>query len=108
MSRNYIQEGEVLNHVAAAAIISGAVVLIGKRIGVAVADIASGEIGALAVEGVFALPKVAANAPAQGALLYWDNTAKLITTTAAGNTLAGYAAAPAVNGDATVQININH
>jgi len=108
MAKNYIQEGDVLDHIAAANIASGDVVLMGKRIGVAVADIASGQSGSVAVEGVFALPKVVANAPAQGALLYWDANASLLTTTATGNTLAGYAAAAAVNGDATVNININH
>jgi len=107
MAKNYIQEGDVLDHIAAAAIASGDVILIGKRIGVAVTDIALGDTGALAVEGVFDLPKVTTQAPAQGVLLYWDDTAKLITTIATANTLSGYAAAPAVNGDLTVQININ-
>jgi len=108
MAKNYIQEGDVLDHIAAAAIASGDVVRMGKRIGVAVADIASGASGPVAVEGVFNLPKVATQAPAQGALLYWDATAGNLTTTATGNTLAGYAAAPGVNGAATVNININH
>jgi predicted RecA/RadA family phage recombinase len=108
MAKNYIQEGDVLDHIAAAAIGSGDVVLMGKRIGVAVADIASGATGSVAVEGVFNLPKVVTQAPAQGALLYWDAAASNITTTATGNTLAGYAAAPGVNGSLTVNININH
>jgi len=108
MAKNYIQEGDVLNHIAAAAIASGDVVPLVSRIGVAVADIAIGASGPVAVEGVFALPKVVTQAPAQGTLLYWDNTKKNITTTATGNILAGYAAAPAVNGDITVNINLEH
>ena len=44
---------------------------------------------------------------AQGALLYWDNTNKRLTTTATGNTLAGYATAAAGAGMSTVCINLN-
>ena len=44
---------------------------------------------------------------AAGALLYWDNTNKRLTTTASGNTLAGFAVAAAGSGVTTVQIRLN-
>lgn len=107
MAKNHIQPGHVLDHVAATAITSGQVVLLGVRIGVALGNAAIGETVAVQVKEVFNLPKVTANVVAQGALLYWDNTAKLLTTTATANTLAGYAAAAASGTDTTVDIALN-
>lgn len=107
MAKNYIQPGEVLDHVAAAAIISGQVVLLGLRIGVALGNAAIGATVAVQVKGVFNLPKVTANVVTQGALLYWDNTAKLLTTVPTANTLAGYATAAASGTATTVNISLN-
>ena len=107
MAKNYIQEGDVLNFTAGANVSSGQPVLIGKRLGIALSDVASGANGSLAVEGVFTVTKVTADVVGQGELLYWDAAASKLTTTSAGNTLAGYAAAAAGNGVTTVEININ-
>lgn len=107
MAKNYIQPGEVLDHVATAARTSGVAFLIGVRLGVPITDGAIGETIAVKVKGVFNLPKVTANVVTQGALLYWDDTAKKLTTTVGSNTVAGYAAAPAGNGDTTVDIALN-
>lgn len=107
MATNYVQPGEVLDFTATAALISGAGVLIGSRLGVALTDIAIGDTGAVAVKGVYTLPKLATDVVAQGALLYWDNTNARLTTTLTGNTLAGYAAAASGNGAATVNIALN-
>ena len=59
-----------------------------------------------AISGVFSVPK-ASGAITQGALLYWDDTAENLTTTASGNTLVGVAAAAAASGDATVPLLLN-
>ncbi len=107
MAKNYIQPGTVLDHVAATAITSGQIVLMGKRVGVALGDAAIGQTVSVQVKGVFNSPKVTANVVAQGALLYWDDTAKLLTTTATANTAAGYAAAAASGTDTTVDIALN-
>lgn len=107
MTQKFIQPGDVLDYTAGANIVSGQVVLMGVRIGVALAAIANGAVGPVAVTGVFKIAKLTTDAPAQGALLYWDNANNRLTTTSAGNTLAGYAAAPAINGDTTVNIKIN-
>lgn len=107
MTRKFIQPGEVIDFAAIAAILSGAVVLIGKRVGVALADIAAGETGPVQVSGVFEVDKVAGDAVTQGALLYWDAAASKMTTTVASNTLAGYAWKAAGAGVATVQIKLN-
>lgn len=108
MATNYVQEGDVLMVAAGGTpIASGAVILFGKRIGIAIANIGANESGAMAVEGVFSIAKLSTDVVAQGALLYWDATNLRLTTTASGNTLAGYAAAAAGNGATVVNININ-
>jgi predicted RecA/RadA family phage recombinase len=56
---------------------------------------------------VFNVTKVTADVVAQGALLYWDDTAKKLTTTVSTNTLAGYAAKAASGTDTTVNIALN-
>ena len=107
MAKNYVQEGEVIDFVAAAAVLAGAVVVMGKRIGISLSDTAQGATGAAAVEGVFKLNKLAGDVVGQGDLLYWDAANTRLTTTAGGNTLAGYAFAAAAGGVAVVNIKIN-
>lgn len=104
MTKLFIQPGNVLDHTPAAAVASGDVVVIGARVGVALADIAANATGSLQVTGVFQLAKKAADTVAQGALVYWDATNKYITTTASGNTLAGFAASAA--GATTTAVNV--
>lgn len=107
MAKNYIQEGDVLTYTAVAAVVSGAVVVIGKRIAIALGDIAAGETGSIAPAGVFSLPKLGTDAVGQGDLLYWDAANNRLTATAGGNTLAGFAAADAAAGAGFVNIKIN-
>jgi predicted RecA/RadA family phage recombinase len=106
--KNFYSEGHHVDHTPSSAVLSGAVVLIGTRVGVAVADIQANTPGALRVTGNFFLPKKAGDTPAQGAALYWDNTNKYLTTTSSGNTYAGWAVAAALSGDATVSTKINN
>ncbi|MGP1394172.1 MAG: DUF2190 family protein [Inquilinaceae bacterium] len=104
--KNYIQPGNVLTVAAPAALSSGAVVAVGKLIGIAATDAALGAEVEASVEGVFAVPKTAANVVATGDQLYWNAGAGEMTTTATGNTKAGFAAAPAGAGVATVRIRL--
>ena len=109
MAKNYVQEGDVIDYANASGstITSGTPVLIGARLGVALADIANGATGSVQVEGVFTIAKLGTDNVAAGALLYWDNTNKRLTTTASGNTLSGFAVAAAGSGVTTVNIKIN-
>ena len=109
MANNYVQEGDVIDYANASGstITSGTPVLIGARLGVALADIANGATGSVQVEGVFTVPKLGTDVVAAGALLYWDNTNKRLTTTASGNTLSGFAVAAAGSGVTAVNIKIN-
>lgn len=108
MTTKFVQPGEVIDYTAGANIASGQVVLMGARIGVALKAIANGETGPMQVTGVFNIAKLSTDNMAQGALLYWDNTNSRLTTTASGNTLAGFAAAAAAASTTTsVNIKIN-
>ncbi len=107
MTTKFVQPGEVIDYTAGANIASGQVVLMGARIGVALKAIANGETGPMQVTGVFNIAKLSTDNMAQGALLYWDNTNSRLTTTASGNTLAGFAAAAAAATTTSVNIKIN-
>ena len=107
MTTKFVQPGEVIDYTAGANIASGQVVLMGARIGVALKAIANGETGPVQVTSVFNIAKLSSDNMAQGALLYWDNTNSRLTTTASGNTLAGFAAAAAAASTTSVNIKIN-
>lgn len=107
MTNKYVMTGQVLDYVAGSNIAVGAVVLMVNRIGVALAAIASGATGAVAVQGVFTVAKLSTDVVAQGDLLYWDAGNSRLTTTASTHKVAGYAAKAAGNGVTTVEININ-
>ena len=109
MAKNYIQAGDSLAYTngGGTTITSGSAIVMGVRVVVALTDIAAGKSGTVAARGVFALDKLGTDVVAQGALLYWDTANKRLTTTTGGNTLAGYAAAPAGNGATTVALALN-
>lgn len=105
--KNFVRLGHTLVLTAAYAVVSGAGCLIGTIFGVAQTDIANGADGPFLLEGVVDLAKKAGDTPAQGAAVYWDNAAKNVTTTAAGNTKIGVATKAAAGADATVRVRLN-
>jgi predicted RecA/RadA family phage recombinase len=105
--KNYTQPGNTLMLTAPYDVLSGGGALVGSIFGVSNYDVLTGEEGEFDVVGVFTLPKVNAQAWTQGALLYWDNTAKLATTVASGNKLIGTAAVVAANPSATGSVRLN-
>lgn len=109
MAKNFVQSGSVLDYANAsgATIAAGAAVKIGVRIGVALVDIPNGTTGAVRVDGVWTIAKLSTDVVTVGALLYWDDTNKRLTTTSTSNTLAGYAFSAAGNGVTTVDIKLN-
>ena len=109
MSTKYKQRGEVLDHVAAAALDSGDVVVMGDIVGVAEADIALAATGSVRVQGVHTLAAITGVAFAQGDQLYWDATNERLTKVSSGNTKAGVAAAAKLSATATgdVLLNVN-
>lgn len=76
MAKNFIQRGDVIDYTpSGSAIVSGAVVPLQHGIGVALADIADGATGPVAIEGVFSVPKVSAAVFVVGEKLIWDASA---------------------------------
>lgn len=109
MSNTFKQPGEVMDYLnsSGSAIATGTPIVVGTRVGVALATIANGAIGPVAMSGVHTLAKLSTDVVAQGALLYWDNTNKRLTTTASGNTLAGYAFTGAASGVTSADVKLN-
>ena len=104
--RNFIQPGHSLDLTVPAPVLSGSGILIGSIFGVCATDALSGATVAVSVEGVFTLPK-ASGAVTVGQPVFWDNTAKLVTTVSTANTRIGVATAAAATGDATVPVRLN-
>ncbi len=94
--KNYIQEGDTLELTAPADVKSGDGVLVGKLFGIAAHSAKQGERVNLDREGVYKLPKVAAQAWGEGVLVYWDAGAATTDGTG-GKTKIGYTAAIADN-----------
>jgi predicted RecA/RadA family phage recombinase len=107
--KNYVQKGETLTLTAPYAVSSGGGALVGSIFGVAATDVASGEEGEFQVAGVFDLTREAGASTgwSQGALIYWNNTTKVITKTATSNKLIGVAVRAAADGDATGRVRLN-
>lgn len=89
--KNFIQTGHQVSVPAPAAVSSGQGVLIGSLFGIAVHDAASGAALELSLQGVYRMAKATGAAWTVGARLYWDDTAKNVTTTASTNKLIGVA-----------------
>lgn len=106
--KNFIQPGEMIEHVlSGTSVLSGAGRLIGTLFGVASKDGAIGDVVNFALAGVYSLPKLTTDVMAQGAKVYWDDTNKRLTVTAAGNSLVGVAHKAAGNGDTVVDCRLN-
>lgn len=100
----FLQNGKVMHYTNPSAsdpILYLTPVVVGELVGVALTDIAPKEEGSLAVEGVFRLPAKSGEAFAVGQQLYWDPSAKQLTTTDSSLKKIGYAfAAKASEGTA--------
>lgn len=76
MTVKFVQVGNVVDYTAGADISSGDLVVMGNTLGVALTDIANGDTGAVAIEGVFSgVPKVSAAVFAVGEKLILDVSA---------------------------------
>jgi len=103
----FVQEGHYIDHTPAAALASGDVVVQGDLVGVTVRPLAAGELGSLSVDGICDFNKSTGVAFTVGTILYWDNTNKVVTTTAAGNKSIGKAVRAAASADTTVRIRLS-
>jgi len=104
----FVQPGDVLTLTApAGGVVSGTAYLIGGLVVVAEATAAATEKFPARTAGVYTLAKATGQTWAEGAKLYWDDTAKKFTTTSTSNTFAGHAVAAAATGDTTGQVRLH-
>jgi predicted RecA/RadA family phage recombinase len=103
-----VQSGEYLDYTAGSAIAAGDVVVIGSLVGVAPRPIANGDVGVVAVEGVYSVPKHSTGANSEtitaGAEVKWYATSGVATTVT--GVKMGYAVAQAVTGASTVNVKL--
>jgi len=107
-------QGDVLDITPGSDVWPGDVVLKGSMVCVSTSYIPAGTLGSVNYVGVFKCPKDT-SVFADGAAVYWAATGTPVvgtastgamTSTSSGNTLAGYAVAAALTGDATVTIRL--
>jgi predicted RecA/RadA family phage recombinase len=103
----FVQDGKSIDHTPVAALAAGDVVVQGDLVGVAFRPLAAGELGALCVEGVFDFAKNTGAGITVGTILYWDDTANVVTTTATGNKQIGKVVRTAALLDTTVRVRLN-
>ena len=104
--KNYRYSGSTINAVLTGTVASGAAFVLGAIVVVAQTSGVNGDTITAKTDGVYELPK-AVGAISQGAKLYWDDTAKNVTTTVGSNLVIGYAFISALSGDATVEVMLD-
>lgn len=105
--KNYVQKGENLTIAAPYDVTSGGFLKSGLIVGVASGDALSGADVDVVTVGVFDLPKVSTDVFAVGAACYWDDTAKLITSTTSGNSKVGIAVEARANPSGFARVRLN-
>lgn len=110
MLATFVHDGAYLDHIPAADLPVGAVVVLTDAIGIAVRAIPAGSLGSLAMEGVFDLPRTPGALIPQGKRLFWDPAAQIATADGvfAGVVPLGIAAAPSLDTAAVVRVRLNH
>ncbi len=103
----FIQEGHYIDHTPVSALASGDVVVQGDLVGVTVRPLAAGEVGSIAVDGVFDFTKNTGVPFTVGTILYWDDTNNVVTTTSAGNKSIGKVVRAAASADTTVRMRLS-
>lgn len=111
MNAVYYQRGETIDFLneTEGAIPAGAIVPLVTRIGVAADNIPAGAVGAVAISGVFGIPKKTSDEYAVGDALYFDKDTEggVVTKTAGESTVpAGIAVAKAGGTDAMAAVLI--
>jgi predicted RecA/RadA family phage recombinase len=109
MLTKYVQRGHSIDYTPEADVAAGDVVIIGDLAGIAKLDIKAGTLGALALVGVFDIPKVTGDstAIAAGTIVFWNATDKVVTTTAGDNKYLGKTIIASTDDDAHARVIIN-
>lgn len=107
--KNYVQPGNTVTLPAPYDVLSGGGLLVDAIFGIASGDAVTGQSVETSVVGVYdmAAETGASTAITVGALIYWDDTAKVVTGTATNNTLIGVALGAKADGEAVVRVRLN-
>ncbi|OCH31831.1 recombinase RecA [Aliivibrio fischeri] len=104
MAKNFVQDGDTITFVAAAAVSSGEAVVIGDMVAVSINDVSSGEEGVGHTTGVWSLPKASATTIEQGTTVYLKDGEVSTDTT---GTYAGKAWEAGINGHLEIAVKLN-
>lgn len=106
--KSFVSAGKVMNYSNSGSdIASGDVIVVtGLGILVAIANILANTVGPALADGVTTLAKATGVTFTQGDRVYWDNSAKKLTSVASGNTLAGAAWGSYVSGDTSMDVKL--
>ena len=106
----FVHEGESIAYTPGADVLTGAVVVQAELVGIAQGPIKAGQLGSLAVAGVFDFPKAlgASSGMPAGSNAYWDAAAQNATKNAASgaNKLIGKTVKTTVDADTVVRIRL--
>jgi predicted RecA/RadA family phage recombinase len=105
--KTYVQNGEVLTLTAPYDVAAGAALKVGAIVGIATSAALSGATVEAITTGVVDVAKVSAQAWTQGQAIFWDDSAKLATTTSTSNTLMGVATVAAANPSSVGRVRLN-
>src|SRR5574344_1703805 len=106
LNARYVQRGDSVDYTPTADVSAGDIVNHGKMVGVAKLDIKAGELGALALTGVYEVVKGDA-AFGPGEEVGGDAASKkAVVATTSGCVKIGYAIAPAASGDTVVNVRL--
>ena len=106
MKARYIQRGDSIDYTSTSDIAAGDIIKVGSLVGVAKLDIKAGELGALALVGVYEL-EGNGTAVEAGSVVYVDpTTGKVCADGASGAVKFGHAVQSAAATDATVLVRL--
>ena len=106
MKARYVQRGESIDFTPTSDVAAGDIVKLGNLVGVAKLDIKPGELGALALCGVYGIATAGA-AIESGAVVFVDPaTGKVCAESAAGAIKLGHAVTKAATTDTTVHVRL--
>ena len=106
MKARYIQRGDSIDYTSTSDIAAGDIIKVGSLVGVAKLDIKAGELGALALVGVYEV-ETGGTAVAIGTVVSIDPaTGKVCTEGTAGAVKLGHAVTKAETSDTTVLVRL--
>lgn len=110
MATNEVQSGKIIDYAnnTGSAIATNQAIVIGNMVAVALVDIADGETGACATEGVFEITKASTVTADQGEVVVFGASTGAVKATAAAGDIENALVAfePLVNGETTAVVKL--